>query len=95
MKGYNKSYISVISASVKPSPTYIQGVSEIGGQTLRAYSTHHKDKKKSFKHGFRNASFRNYKYFLFTDFGKNTLKNFLKIGLAKEDQTHGLHVLPI
>ena len=43
---------------------YIQGVSEIGGQTLRAYSTCCKDEKKSYKHGFGNASFTSYNDFL-------------------------------
>jgi hypothetical protein len=40
----------------------IQGVSEIGGQTFRAYSTCCKDEKKSYKHGSGNASFTSYMY---------------------------------
>jgi len=36
-------------------PVYIQGALEIVGQTLRAYSIHCKDEKKSYKHGFGNA----------------------------------------
>lgn len=44
----------------------IQDVSEIDYQTLRARFTHYKDGKKSYKHGSENASFPNYKYFLFT-----------------------------
>jgi len=43
---------------------YLQGVSEIGGQTLRAYFTYCKDKKKSYKYGFENASFLSYKHFV-------------------------------
>ena len=40
---------------------FTQGVSEIGGQSLRAYSTC-KDEKKSYKHGSGNVSFTSYMY---------------------------------
>ena len=43
--------------------TSIQGVSEIGGQILRAYFTCCKDEKRSYKHGSGNASFTSYKHF--------------------------------
>ena len=40
----------------------IEGVSEIGGQTLRAYSTCCKDEKKSYKQVSGNAFFASYMY---------------------------------
>ena len=55
----------IVSAKIVTSSFFaIQSVSEIGGQTLRAYSTCSKDEKKSDKHGSGNASFTSYKHFL-------------------------------
>ena len=60
----------------------IQGVSETGGQTLRAYSTCCKDGKKSYKHGSGNASFTSYKHFLLMESAEklnvSIKKSFLK-----------------
>lgn len=36
-----------IGSNISESQKYIQGVSEIVAQTLKAYSTHHKKEKKS------------------------------------------------